>query len=149
MDKNGKRGENISENIKVFCRVRPDMPEESAVTNEEDNIYLTGNSDQESGGNRISNIDEEANQCTYFSSSSKSEQKFKMDGFFGPGTAQETVITLLATLWPPTILLTALHLSPVYCCLQLYERAVRPIVDSTLEGYSATVFCYGPTGTDL
>jgi len=119
MDKNGKRGESISESIKVFCRVRPDMPEETADTNEEDNIYLTGNSDQESGGNRISNIDEEANQCSYFSSSSKSEQKFKMDGFFGPTTSQET----------------------------LYERAVRPIVDSTLEGYSATVFCYGPTGS--
>jgi hypothetical protein len=97
MDPNGNRGaagETISESIKVFCRVRPDTPDEPAETSEEDNIYLTGSSnDQESGGNRIGNIDEEGNQCTYVSSSgsAKTEQTFKMDGFFGPDTTQEKV----------------------------------------------------------
>ena len=91
-NRGGGGGESISESIKVYCRVRPDMPEESVESTAEDNIYLTGGScEQETGGNRISHINEEANQCTYTTSAAKTEQKFKMDGFFGPGTTQEKV----------------------------------------------------------
>lgn len=102
MDKGGKRGESIAENVRVYCRVRPDMPEESPEAGEEENLYLTGGmGDQETGGSRIINIDETNNQCTYLSSATNAEQKFKMDGFFGPDTDQATVTIAQAQAPPP------------------------------------------------
>jgi len=31
--------------------------------------------------------------------------------------------------------------------LDVYDEAVRPIVDSVLQGFNGTVFAYGQTGT--
>eukprot|EP00602_Paraphysomonas_sp_CaronLab_P003698 CAMPEP_0185031642 /NCGR_PEP_ID=MMETSP1103-20130426/19224_1 /TAXON_ID=36769 /ORGANISM="Paraphysomonas bandaiensis, Strain Caron Lab Isolate" /LENGTH=602 /DNA_ID=CAMNT_0027567223 /DNA_START=94 /DNA_END=1899 /DNA_ORIENTATION=+ len=112
--------ESISEHIRVYCRLRPELPEDpSSGFSEregEGEFYLTGGASE--GGAAITASSEDG-ACTYFSSTSKREHKFKVDGFFGPDTSQS----------------------------KIYDTAVRPIVESALRGYSGTVFAYGPTGS--
>ena len=55
--------------------------------------------------------------CTY--QSGKVEQSFSFDGTFSDSSTQEEV----------------------------YDLVARPIVESSLRGYSGTIFAYGPTGS--
>ena len=107
----------ISEHIRVFCRQKPDLPEESITPDEDGPIYLTGEANVTLEPCVIWNIDE--GSCRYNAiGNSKNEQTFKFDGVFGPDVTQQRV----------------------------FETAALPIVDSVLQGYSGTIFAYGPTG---
>jgi hypothetical protein len=91
----------ISEHIKVFCRVRPATPAlthspEEPSEEEQSGTYLTGGNDECVSGavSGIRDIDEKLGQCTYECVSGgvrRDEQCFRMDGFFGPDTTQDTV----------------------------------------------------------
>lgn len=57
--------------------------------------------------------------CIYYSSTAKRDYNFQFDEFFDSECSQD----------------------------QVYEKAAKPIVQSVLEGYSGTIFAYGPTGS--
>lgn len=75
--------EKISENIRTFVRLRPNLPEDS---NSEE-FYLTSSTEISSS---ISDYSKDGS-LTYFSSILKKEQKFKVDGFFDNEITQEEV----------------------------------------------------------
>eukprot|EP01041_Mallomonas_annulata_P011213 gene11213-23430_t len=74
--------------------------------------------DNEADASRLISSNEDGS-CTYYSSHAKKEFNFKFDGFLGPSIDQE----------------------------QVYELTAKPIVQSAIEGYSGTIFAYGPTGS--
>ena len=118
----GKAGEDaktISEHIRVFCRQKPELPEETTAEDDADGgMYLTADNGTGSTEPCVQwNVEESS--CEYKSSvSSKANTTFKLDGVFTTTVGQQEV----------------------------FETAARPIVDSVLQGYSGTIFAYGPTG---
>ena len=80
----------------MFCRLRPEVPEDEAdKEQQEDGVYLTGGSAVASSGvcSGIKKFDEEGGWCAY--ESQRTQQRFSLDGFFGPGSGQDEVRVLL------------------------------------------------------
>jgi hypothetical protein len=57
--------------------------------------------------------------CSYFSALQKKKHDFKFEGFLDHDIEQ----------------------------CEVYNRIAKPIVDSAIEGYSGTIFAYGPTNS--
>jgi hypothetical protein len=84
--------ERISEHIRTFVRMRPEV----AVlddNNSQENFYLTGSGHE--SGSAISDYDKNGN-CRYFSTTLKRDYQFKVDGFFDGNIKQDEVTFLLA-----------------------------------------------------
>lgn len=109
----------ISEHIRVFCRQKPELPEDP-TSDESTSVDMTAQNDgADAAPGPCVSWNAAEGTCEYRSGvSSKNNQTFRFDGVFGVEASQQTV----------------------------FEAAARPIVDSVLQGYSGTIFAYGPTG---
>lgn len=86
----------ISEHIRVYCRQKPELPEDinpstSLGDNASSGVYLTGAGDKgDSSSDLTWSVSEST--CRYVASGSKSEQTFKFDGVLPFNITQETVL---------------------------------------------------------
>lgn len=78
--------DDIQENIKVFCRLRPELPEDNS---QESQFYLTsqGNTD---GYSSVTQTNSDGS-IKYYSSGTKKEFQFKFDGVFEKDSNQDHV----------------------------------------------------------
>lgn len=117
MSFDGPVDKTISEHIRVFCRQKPELPEESPA--DDCAMYLTGDGGREGSVGSCVTWNTANGSCEYKSNvSTKANQTFTFDGVFGTDVSQQEV----------------------------FEAVARPIADSVLCGYSGTVLAYGPTG---
>jgi hypothetical protein len=89
---------NINEHIKVFCRIRPELPEDN---NSENQFYITGD-----GSESTSSITQSTNdgKIIYNSANMKKEYEFKVDGIFDQKTQQDKVYDITCKLFPFALL---------------------------------------------
>lgn len=109
--------EKISENIHTYIRIRPNIIEDNI--NITDNFYLTSSNDLINTNNNKINFNEISEGYYSYNINNNKEYKFKVDGIFNENNNQ----------------------------VEVYNIAVKPLVESVLKGFAATVFAYGPTGS--
>ena len=78
----------IAENVRVYCRVRPDLPED---TTEEANFYVTG--DGAESNNAIITTVDTGGLIEYFIPSTKKEHTFTFNGCYKGTNNQQKVIS--------------------------------------------------------
>ena len=86
----------ISEHIRVYCRQKPELPEDiPSAAGPNDNgasgVYLTGAGDKGDSSSELTWSVPEST-CRYVASGSKNEQIFKFDGVLPANVTQKTVI---------------------------------------------------------
>lgn len=67
----------------------------------------------------VQSISTNGKTCNYYSSQSRTKQQFSIDKYFRSDSFQQDI----------------------------YETSAKPIVESTLLGYSGLILAYGPTGS--
>ena len=107
--------------LRVFLRIRPPLPKEAT---EESVLSISTASAADGGVQTVSVIQSAASEPASASDKGRSAARhghtaFSFDGVFGPTATQHEVFT----------------------------RAVEPQVAACLQGFNATAFCYGPSGT--
>ena len=102
----------VRETVRVFCRLRPDLPEDNGPADTSE-LYLTASKaiDLPGSGARAVVSHSEDGKVVYHSPALRKDSQFQFQGCFGPASSQHDV----------------------------YLTAVKPLVDSALRGYSATV----------
>ena len=104
----------ISESIKVYIRQRPDV-----IGNSDTTAASVSDARDKDNSSGVRSTSADGKACTYYSSTSKTQQTFSVDMYFEPMAQQE----------------------------ELYNTIGLPIVESALLGYSGTILAYGPTGS--